>query len=292
VVGVALSGDGSRVAALAYTNAGGQPDARHRATVWDVASGKVLARVAQGGDGGYIALSPDGRLVAVSASWKGDVRVYEVASGSERFVFTHEGEVTGLAFAPDGRTLAVASKEAPVYLWDVTGDRTGKPLAWEQTSADQVWNDLASKDAARALLAIRLLRANPEKAVVLLKERTKLLPPDAETVKKLLADLGSNDPQTREKATDALAGLGESARPALVAEAKRTDSAEAKARLTELLGRLDAANPGRFRLIRAVEALEGIATPEAQALLELWVGGSAGAILAAEAKAALARRAK
>src|SRR5262249_23052494 len=43
VVGVAASGDGARVAALAYTNSAGKPDPQHLATVWDVASGKSLA---------------------------------------------------------------------------------------------------------------------------------------------------------------------------------------------------------------------------------------------------------
>lgn len=48
------------------------------------------------------------------------MRVYEVAGGEERFHFRHAGEVTSLAFVPDSRTLAAASKEAPVYLWDVS----------------------------------------------------------------------------------------------------------------------------------------------------------------------------
>ena len=60
-------------------------------------------------------------MSALTLTEKSDVRVYEVAGGGERFHFRHAGEVTGLAFAPDGRTLAVASKEAPVYLWDVRG---------------------------------------------------------------------------------------------------------------------------------------------------------------------------
>src|SRR5207244_11585237 len=128
VTAVAASGDGRRVAALAYTNSAGKPDPR--ATVWDVPTGKVLARVSQGGNAGEIAMSPDGRLVAVSARGKGDVRVYEVAGGNERFAFRHEGEISSLAFAPDGRTLAAASKDAPIYLRDVTGERLGKLPAW------------------------------------------------------------------------------------------------------------------------------------------------------------------
>jgi WD40 repeat protein len=116
---VALSGDGKRLASLTYTNSYGKPMPKEHATVWDVASGKVLTKVPQGGDSGCIALSPDGRLVAISALWKNDVWVYEVVGGGERFHFRTAGEVTSLTFAPDGRTLASASKDAPIYLWDV-----------------------------------------------------------------------------------------------------------------------------------------------------------------------------
>jgi hypothetical protein len=290
VVNVAVSGDGRRVAAGVSANARGRPDAREQATVWDVTTGKVLARVAQHGEGGHVALSPDGRLVAVSAGWKSDVRVYEVASGAERFVFKHQGEVTGLAFAPDGRTLAAASQEAPVYLWDLTGDLGGPPAAWDATAADAVWDELAAKDPAKAFAAARRLRANAKDAIPVLKERAKLPPAaSADALKKLFADLTSEDFSTREKATETLAGFSEVVRGALEAEAARTESPEAKRRLAGLLTRLDAPLPGRVRLIRAVEVVEGIGTPEAKALLEAWAGGSAGATLAVEAKAALGR---
>ncbi|HEX4613946.1 MAG TPA: WD40 repeat domain-containing protein [Urbifossiella sp.] len=141
VAGVAVSRAGGRVAALASTDPQQlvmvvdvaraaqfgkmkkEDPERHRATVWDTATGKVLARVPQGGDGGCLALSPDGTLVAVGPWWKGEVWVYAVDGGAERFVFRHAGAVTDLAFAPDGRTLAVASQGVPVTLWDVTGGK-------------------------------------------------------------------------------------------------------------------------------------------------------------------------
>src|SRR5262249_2481713 len=91
---VALSGDGKRVAALTYANSYGKPERNERATVWDVATGQVLARVPQGGDSGCIALSPDGRLVAISALWKNHIWVYDVADGRERYHFRSGGEVT------------------------------------------------------------------------------------------------------------------------------------------------------------------------------------------------------
>jgi hypothetical protein len=173
----------------------------------------------------------------------------------------------------------------------VVGALAAKPPAWDATAADRVWNDLGSKDAVRAFATIRLLRAHPDRAVPFLAERTKL-PGLPENLNQLLTDLGSEDFATREKATDALAALGEAVRSALAAEEARATAPEAKRRLGELLGRLDAPTPARFRLVRAVEAVEGMGTREAKELLEHWAGGSAGATLAAEAKAALLRRAK
>src|SRR5262249_36064946 len=117
-----VSADGQRVAMLATTTdrlrrrEKGKLDPDKTAVVWDVASGKVLARVPQGSWGGTLELSPDGRLVAVSPREEASVRVYEVASGAERLAFRHESMITGLAFTPDGSVLAAASAEAPIYL--------------------------------------------------------------------------------------------------------------------------------------------------------------------------------
>jgi RNA polymerase sigma factor (sigma-70 family) len=290
VVSVAVSADGRRVAAATSANAGGKQDPREMAFVWDVATGKELARVPQYGESGKVALSPDGRAVAVATHWKGEVRVWEVASGTERFFFRHDGQLTGLAFAPDGRTLACASKEAPVYLWDVAGALSG-PLPWDAAAADRVWDDLSAPQAARAFPALRRLRDNPAAAVPFLRSRARLAPaPDAAALKKLFADLGASDFRTREKATATLAGYGESVHAALQAEMARKPPAEVRSRVQGLLDRLASPMPSRLRLIRAVEAVEGMATPEAAALLDAWAGGSAGPTLAAEAKAALSRR--
>jgi RNA polymerase sigma factor (sigma-70 family) len=291
VCNVAVSADGRRVAAVTATNSRGKPDPREVTVVWDVATGKELARVPQHRESAAVALSPDGRLVAVGQAWYGEVRVWEVASRSERFLFRHGGPVTGLAFAPDGRALAAASLEAPVYLWDVTGDLAGPPPAWDPAAADRVWADLASSDAAKAFAAVRRLRGSPAVAVPFLRERTKLpAAPDPDALKALFADLDAGDFGTRERATAALAGYGEAVGDALRAELARSTSAEARKRLQGLLARLSAPTPERLRLARTAEAVEGMGTPDADALLAAWAGGSGGPTLAAEATAAVARR--
>jgi hypothetical protein len=105
-----------------------------------------------------------------------------------------------------------------------------------------------------------------------------------------LTDLDSADFRTRETATESLAGCGEAIRAALEAEQARTRSAEVRLRLRRLLGRITAMTAARLRLIRAVEAVEGMDLPQAKALLETWAGGPPGLTLTVEAKAALARR--
>ncbi len=121
VDGAAVSRDGGRVATLEGA-APGRADGAPRVTVWDTATGAVLVRVPLADEGGPVALSPDGALVAVApAARPAAVRVFAVTGGAERFVFRHAGAVTGLAFRPDGRTLAAASHDVPVTLWDVGG---------------------------------------------------------------------------------------------------------------------------------------------------------------------------
>ena len=170
------------------------------------------------------------------------------------------------------------------------GGTAGKPPAWDETAADKLWDDLASKDAAKAFAAIRLLRANPDKAVPLFKERTKLvsLP---ENLKQLLADVGSEDFASARR-QQSLSRRSATRRGRTGAGVGRATVPEAKKRLGELLVRLDAATPSRLRLVRTVEVVEGINSPDATALLEAWAGGTGGVPLAAEAKAALRRLTK
>jgi hypothetical protein len=67
-----------------------------------------------------------------------------------------------------------------------------------------------------------------------LKARVKL-GPDAQARKGHFADLDAPDFPTREKATAAPAGYGESVGGALEAELRRTDPAEARDRLSAVL---------------------------------------------------------
>jgi|GEM_PF-7001069 len=172
---LSISADGGRVAVGWGRDSHSDlidPNARDVAVVWDVASGKELFRVSQEEASGLVALSPDGRALAVPRSSVMEIRIWEVASGTERFRFRHDhcdNPINAIVFAPDGRTLASASLEAPIYLWDMRTAHFGE-IVWK---ADAVWNELALKDARWAFNAFRRCWSNPGEVVAFLKERTK-----------------------------------------------------------------------------------------------------------------------
>jgi WD40 repeat protein len=118
---VAFSADGERVA---FAEAGsGFP----RAQVWDVAKRSRIAEVSGGdeGDALAVALTPDGRVVAVSGFGRA-VRLWDVRTGKLLHALD-AGGAGALEFSRDGRILAVSGDAAS--LWDVaTGIQIGPTL--------------------------------------------------------------------------------------------------------------------------------------------------------------------
>ena len=105
------------------------------------------------------------------------------------------------------------------------------------------------------------------------------------------ADLDSEDFATRQKASRRLAEFGELAVPGARKRLAKAESAEVRRRAQEFLDRFDPPkpSPGRLRQLRAVELLEGIATPAARDVLSELAKGAAEAPLSREAAAALER---
>src|SRR5262245_29977415 len=98
-----------------------------------------------------------------------------------------------------------------------------------------------------------------EQAVPFLRERLgPARPVDPRRIARLIADLDSEECSVRERATEELARLGESAGPVLREACARTRSPEVRRRLEQLLERLEAAAlpPESLRGIRSVEVLE------------------------------------
>jgi hypothetical protein len=90
----------------------------------------------------------------------------------------------------------------------------------------------------------------------------------------------------RQAAAAELEKLGPQAASSLRRALEETRSTEIRRRLKEILDRVEAGTPEWLRTVRAVEALEGMATPAAVHLLEELATGAADAPLTREAAAA------
>src|SRR5262249_23881381 len=239
-----------------------------------------------------IAVSPDGRTLYLSSDTS-EIRAFEVATGKQRrILYGHASCVRSLAMAPDGRRLLSGSDDTFAVLWDTTLAGAAKPRKEPLTAAaaEERWAPLAGWQAQPAYAAMADLAAAPDVAVAFVRRELKpasALPADAE-LDRTFADLDSEGFATREKASRRLAEWGELAVPGVRKRLEKTDSEEVRKRALDFLGKFDppTPSPDQLRRLRAVELLEGIATPAARDLLSELAKGAAEAPLTREASAA------
>jgi WD40 repeat protein len=267
--------------------------------LWDVKTGKELRRFGAQEPGlntaiHSLAFSPDGRTIA-SAGFGGAIHLWEVATGKERCCFRgHDYRIANVAFSPDGRLLASTGDDGTVLFWDATGRHLdGLPSRQRLTRQlwETCWRDLADPDAHRAYRALQALATDPERSLARLQELVQAVPAaDAQQTARLIRDLDSEDFAVRTKAGRELVKQGESVRSALEQTLKEMPSPEVRRRIGQLLEQLELEHsPSQLRLLRAVEAVEQMRTPEARRLLQLWSKGAPTARLTREAKESLRR---
>jgi RNA polymerase sigma factor (sigma-70 family) len=237
-----------------------------------------------------IVVSPDGRTLYLSFDTS-EILAFEVATGKlRRTLYGHAGCVRSLAMAPDGRRLLSGSDDAFALLWDTTPAGAAKPRKEPLTAAgaDELWAALAGLEAQPAYAAMADLAAAPDRAVALVRRELKPAPatPTDDELDRTFAGLDSDDFATREKASRRLAEWGELAMPGVHKRLAKTQSAEVRKRAGVFLDRFE---PERLRRLRAVELLEGIATPAARDVLSELAKGGAEAPLTLDAAAALER---
>jgi len=155
-----FSGHSDEVCAVAFTR-----DGRRFASVgldgtsrmWDVATGREVWKVAGPSPryfpfGNAVAISPDGRRVAISGEdWGSDhgtVTLRDVETGQTVLTVIAHGSsgVNGVAFFPDGRRIATASSDKTVKLWDAT---TGEEMFTLSGHGDGVIGVVCSPDGQR-----------------------------------------------------------------------------------------------------------------------------------------------
>ena len=238
------------------------------------------------------AVSPDGRLVAIGNITKNQplgapdedepnpaIRVWELASGKEvAKLVGHTGQSHDLVFAPDGRMLASVSgafgseSDPALRVWDIPSGRQLRRFSYDRDGA----NFVAFLPNGRAIVTAS---AADGMAIVWdvadLADHRPSEPPDAKALEALWADLASDDAPRAYRASCALSVDG--AVPFL------------SARLRPAAAKGPTGGPEVLRSLRAIAALERVASARARDVLESLGRGNAAAPTTEDAATALLR---
>lgn len=279
--------------------------------LWEIVSGQVLQTLQSKDEIMSLAFSPDGRMLATAKnrtatrlSSDGTTGVAETGKpepprlhlwdleAQKEFppLEGHQGSITSLAFSPDGKLLATGSNDTTVLLWDATRFKTKRPaeVQLRPEQIDSLWADIDGADAVKAYRAIRTLATAPKASVMLLKKHLRpVKPADAKQAARLIADLDSDEFAVRDKAMKELEKLGDRAATELRKALASKPTLEVKRRIEQLLEKQNGVE--QIRMVRALETLERIGTPEARELCAELADGVPDAPLTREARASLRR---
>jgi serine/threonine protein kinase/WD40 repeat protein len=126
---------------LALTSHGSHLVVSHReqlVIIRDVASGREIRRMRPGAAPFSVAVTPDGRLLAIG-TWLGFFEIWDFDAG--RLLETVKGPtgiVTALDVSSDGRLLALSGRDGSTRLWDITTRQWLATVATRRAGAERV----------------------------------------------------------------------------------------------------------------------------------------------------------
>jgi len=96
--------------------------------VWEVSSGKEIARILHDDYVTAVDISPDGKYIAAGCDSRGhSIYVWEIHTGKEVFHLYHEAGIYSIAFSPDGEYLLSSSQDLTVRVWNAeTGEEISR----------------------------------------------------------------------------------------------------------------------------------------------------------------------
>ncbi|MGH7222810.1 MAG: WD40 repeat domain-containing protein, partial [Gemmataceae bacterium] len=298
---LAISPDGRLIAGV-IAPAGERDFEGRTIRLWELASGQeVFTLRGHPRRIGPLAFSPNGRLLATgsggwtyvkSATSAAEMRLWDVFNGREVGRFRgHDADTSVLAFTPDGARLVSGHDDGTLLVWEAGAHATPPAGKVGAEAVTRAWADLAA-DAPRAFRGRGVLASAPEKAMTLLTKHLRpAQPADPQRLRRLLADLDSEQFTTREKAQEELEKLGDLAEPVLRRTLDIKPTLEVRRRVQAILERLrgPVTRSEILQALRAVAVLEDIGTSKARRLLEELAKGTPEARLTREAKTSLRR---
>ncbi|MCI0456897.1 MAG: sigma-70 family RNA polymerase sigma factor [Gemmataceae bacterium] len=262
--------------------------------LWDLAKRTLVRRLDRVGGIAYTAVfSRDGRTLATGGADR-FIGLWEVATGKQRGrIEGHRGALVGLEFLPDGRSLLSGASDSTALIWDLSEHAGVKGVA-ELKPADfeAEWRHLTGADSARAYRALWALAASPRQTLTRLRNELRpVAAVDEKQVAQWIAELDHRQFAVREKAMASLRKAGDQTWPALRKVLRGQPTLEVRGRVLQLLADADMVTPSaeRLRLLRTLELLERVSTPEARQLIETLMGGAPSAWLSLEARQMMQR---
>jgi RNA polymerase sigma factor (sigma-70 family) len=259
-----------------------------RVCVFDAATGLEIRRIAENELFNAIALSPDGRFLALLVATGHCVRIVHLGSGRQVAEPLALGD-TGwaLAFSPDGRLLAAGSgdvgwnADGPVRVWELA---SGRMICHFQGHRAEISSIAFLPDSSRIVSAGADAIAMVWEIATI--EQTVISSVGRRDVEFWWENLAGSDAAKANRTISALVAAPDRV-VAFLADRLRPVQSDDPAKDTSL-GPI--AHGETLRRLRAIAVLEKIATPEARVLLEHLASGLEGARETRDARAALRRR--